>query len=339
MKKDILGLDLEELTEITVELGLPKFNAVEISKWIYQKGAKSFDEMSNLSKKARLALSDAFTIGLTPPVRFAESVDGTKKYLFKAGSSYVEAAYIPDKKRKTLCVSTQVGCKMGCLFCMTAKQGFKGQLTSGEILNQIISIPESQELTNLVFMGMGEPFDNLEPLLKSLKLLTSEHGLSYNPKKITVSTIGILQGIKRFIEETKCHLAISLHSPFDEERAQLMPAQNIYSISEIVEYLKQNKFEKQRRIFFEYIVFEGINDSNKHVNQLARLLNGLSCRINLLRFHEIPGTPLKGLSEDKLKNFKTKLEKKGIITTIRASRGEDILAACGLLSTKELENR
>jgi len=337
-KMILVGMTLDEITEATKSFDLPRYVAREIALWIYRRGITNFNEMTNISLKTRQIIAENFELGLTPHSKEAVSSDGTKKYLFPAHTDkYIETAYIPDKNRKTLCISTQVGCKMGCLFCMTAKQGFQGQLTSGEILNQIISLPEKDLLTNLVYMGMGEPFDNTVEVLKSLSILTADYGMAISHKKITVSTIGIIPGMRSFIEKTQCQLAISLHSPFDDERVKLMPIENIYPIKEVVQVLKDYAIEKQRRISFEYILFKGINDSQLHINELARLLNGLRCRINLMRFHPIPGTSLAGTDEESLQEFRNKLDRKGIITTIRASRGMDIMAACGLLSTKELQ--
>ncbi len=338
MSKEILvGMTLEEITRSITELKLPRFAAREIALWIYRRGATSFDQFSNISKNDRYLLSEHFELGLVAPVKFSTSVDGTKKYLFPAKTNrYIESAFIPDVKRNTLCISSQVGCKLGCEFCMTARQGFQGHLSAGEIINQIISIPEREIITNLVFMGMGEPFDNTDAVLKSLEIISANYGLAISPRKITVSTVGMIPGMKRFIEESKCQLAISLHSPFKDERINLMPIEKVYPIQKVIEVLKSYTFEKQRRISFEYIVLKGLNDTPKHVNQLARLLNGLQCRINLIRYHQIPGSSLKGTDLNSIQEFRDRLDKKGITTTIRASRGEDILAACGLLSTKEL---
>ncbi len=340
IRKEILfGRSFDELQEITNSLSLPKFSAGQIASWLYQKQVASFDEMTNLSKKAREQLSERFVVGLDAPVNVQVSRDGTKKYLFKTPEGgYIESAFIPEKKRNTLCLSTQVGCKMRCLFCMTGKQGFQANLTTGEILNQISSLPERDELTNLVFMGMGEPMDNLEALMKSLKILTADWGYGWNPKKITVSTIGLVPAMSRFLESSDCHLAVSLHSPFEKERRMLMPISQKYSIQDILGELKKHTFDRQRRVSFEYIVFSGLNDTPAHVKELARILNGLKCRINLIRFHSIPNTPLHGTTEESILQFKEALNAKGIVTTIRASRGQDIDAACGLLSTREMKN-
>ena len=249
---------------------------------------------------------------------------------------YVEAAYIPETERATLCLSTQVGCKMGCLFCMTGKQGFQGQLTAGEIVNQLASLPERESVTNIVYMGMGEPLDNVEAVLKSLEILTSDWGYGMSPRRITVSTIGVIPGMRAFLDNSNAHLAVSVHSPFDEERRQLMPVQHVYPLSEVLDLVRSYELSKSRRISFEYIVFGGLNHSQAHVKELSRLLHGIRARINLIHFHSIPDTPLKPASEEQMLDFQQRLQDKGIPTTIRRSRGQDVQAACGMLSTKEL---
>ncbi len=337
MKEKLFGKTLTELQQVAAQLGLPKFTAKQMADWLYKKKVSSVEEMTNLSKNAREQLADNYDIGITAPARVQESRDGTKKYLFPTtGNKFVETAMIPESDRTTVCVSSQVGCKMGCLFCFTAKQGFQGQLTAGEIVNQVTRIEEAGNVTNIVYMGMGEPFDNLEEVLKSLDILTSEWGMAMSPRRITVSTIGIIPGMLTFLEKSEAHLAVSLHTPFNNERKQLMPVQVAYPIDEVVKEIKSWDFGRQRRISFEYILFEGLNDSPLHVRELVRLLNGLKCRINLIRFHPVPGTPLKSPGEETINRFKEQLNQKGILTTVRASRGEDIYAACGLLSTKEL---
>ncbi len=336
-KEALFGKTLEELQTICLDLGLPKFTAKQITDWLYKKQVSEIEEMSNLSKKARQLLGENYSFGLVEPTRVQESVDGTKKYLFPTShGKFVETAMIPDKDRKTVCVSSQVGCKMGCLFCMTGKQGFQGQLTAGEIVNQIRSIQECEEVSNIVYMGMGEPFDNLDEVLKSTQIMTSEWGFAMSPRRITVSSIGIVPGLVRFLNESECHLAISLHTPFHDERQRLMPVEIAYPLDEVLHEIRSWDFGRQRRVSFEYIVFHGLNDTPAHVREMARILDGIRCRINLIRFHPIPDTPLKGTDEDTLQQFKEGLEKKGITTTIRASRGQDIYAACGLLSTKAL---
>jgi len=316
------------------ELEMPAFTAKQIAAWLYKKKVSSIDEMTNISLIRREKLKETCEVGRIPSTRLQKSADGTLKYLFPVSRNrFVETVYIPDKERATLCVSTQVGCKMNCRFCMTGKQGFTAQLSSAEIMNQILSIPESESLTNVVFMGMGEPLDNIEALFKSLEILTSDYGFGWSPKRITVSTIGLLSGLKRFLEESQCHLAISIHSPFHEERLSLMPAEKAHPIEKIVELIKQYDFSHQRRVSFEYILFGGLNDDLKHAQALARLLHGIPCRVNLIKYHAIPGVDLPETRPETMVPFRDYLSSKGIISTIRASRGEDILAACGMLST------
>lgn len=338
MTKDpLFGKTLNELKEVTASLGLQKFVANQLADWLYKKNISSIDEMLNLSKKARELLHEKYELGLRKPTKVQESVDGTKKYLFVTDEmKYIEAAYIPDKDRATLCVSSQVGCKMGCLFCMTGKQGFQGQLTAGQIVNQVHSLPEREKLTNVVYMGMGEPLDNLDEVLKSIEILTSEWGYAWSPRRITVSTIGITPAMRTFLDKSEAHLAVSLHSPFESERKSLMPIEQVYSLPGILKVIRDFDWGRQRRISFEYIMFKGVNDTPSHVRELVKLLGGMRTRLNLIRFHPIPDTPLEGTGEKRLMAFKEELNEKGVFTTIRASRGQDIYAACGLLSTKEL---
>ncbi|MDP4238713.1 MAG: 23S rRNA (adenine(2503)-C(2))-methyltransferase RlmN [Bacteroidota bacterium] len=334
----LIGKTFEELKTIVSELGMPAFTARQLAEWVYKKRAFQIDEMSNISVKNREALNNQYEVGRSLPVQTAESADGTKKYLFKTeGGHFIETVYIPEEDRATLCVSSQVGCKMGCAFCMTGKQGFSAQLTAAEIMNQIMSIPEANTLTNLVFMGMGEPFDNTLPLLRSLEILTSDYGYAWSPRRITVSSIGLIPGMKVFLEKTNCHLAISLHSPFTQDRLQLMPIEKSYPISKVLEELRKHDFSKQRRVSFEYILFDGVNDTMRHAVELVKILRGIDCRVNLIRFHAIPGVDLKSSSPEKMTFFRDYLTSNGITSTIRRSRGEDILAACGMLSTLEKE--
>ncbi len=333
----LLGKTLSELEQIVTELSFPKFTAKQIANWLYKKNINSFDDMSNLSKKQRQILSENFELGLKAPSSVQISKDGTKKYLFEISENrFIEAAYIPEKDRATLCVSSQVGCKYACDFCMTGKQGFQQNLTAGEILNQICSIPERDTLTNIVYMGMGEPMDNLDAVLKSSNIMTANYGFEWSPKRITVSTIGIIEPMIRFLNESRCHLALSMHNPFDEERLEIMPAQKTNPLTQIMRIIQKFDFDRQRRFSVEYIMFKGVNDSDKHAYELARLVYGLHCRVNLIKFHPIPDSNLKAAPYQKTEHFQNILKEKGIMTTIRKSRGQDIDAACGLLSTKEL---
>lgn len=333
-KAPLLGKTLDELTQIVLDLGMPKFTAGQIASWLYGRKVASIDEMTNLSVKNRERLKECYEVGATAPVHEMRSVDGTVKYLFRTPEGdYVESVYIPDADRATLCVSSQVGCKMNCKFCMTGKQGYTNSLTAAQILNQIYSIPERDTLTNVVFMGMGEPFDNLDEVLRALEILTASYGYAWSPKRITVSSVGLRKGLRRFLDESDCHLAISLHSPFPAQRQELMPAEKAFSIVEIVDILRHYDFSKQRRLSFEYIVFKGVNDSLIYAKELVRLLRGLDCRMNLIRFHAIPNVDLEGADMETMLAFRDYLMQHGLFATIRASRGEDIFAACGMLST------
>jgi 23S rRNA (adenine2503-C2)-methyltransferase len=337
-KTALVGKSYEELKTIVSGLGMPAFTVRQLAEWIYKKRVISIDEMTNISAKNRDLLNEHYEIGRTLPVHTVESTDGTKKYLFKTeGGHFIESVYIPEEDRATLCVSSQVGCKMGCVFCMTGRQGFTAQLSTAEIINQIMSIPEAETLTNIVFMGMGEPFDNTLPLLRSLEILTADYGYAWSPRRITVSSIGLIPALKIFLEKTNCHLAISLHSPFSQDRLLLMPIEKTYPVSKVLEELRKHDFSKQRRVSFEYILFEGINDTMRHAVELVKILKGIDCRVNLIRFHSIPDSDLKSSSQEKMTFFRDYLSSNGVTCTIRRSRGEDILAACGLLSTLEKE--
>ena len=343
-KKNLLGMTLPELKQVAVSLGMPSFAGGQMAKWIYTQHVSSIDEMTNISKANREKLNEHYQIGCAKPIDAQHSKDGTIKYLFPvvttagadsapAGTKFVETVYIPEDDRATLCVSCEVGCKMNCLFCQTGKQGFEGYLTATDILNQIYSLPERDKLTNIVFMGQGEPMDNLDNVLRATEILTASYGYAWSPKRITVSSVGLKDKLKRFLEESQCHVAISLHSPLHEQRQELMPAERGMAIEDIVELLRNYDFSHQRRLSFEYIVFGGLNDSQAHAQAIVRLLHGLECRVNLIRFHQIPHVPLHGASEEKMESFRDYLTQHGIYTTIRASRGQDIFAACGLLST------
>ena len=334
IKRRLIGLTSQQLKEVAEEMGLPKFTASQIAKWLYQAGATSIDEMTNISKAGRARLSERYCVGTMPPIDCQRSVDGTIKYLFPTeNGKFVETVYIPDNERATLCVSSQVGCKMNCLFCQTGKQGFEGNLTAADILNQICALPERDKLTNIVFMGEGEPMDNLDNVLKATNILTADYGFQWSPKRITVSSVGIKNKLKRFLDESECHIAISMHSPLPEQRQKIMPAERQMSITDIVTLLKQYDFTHQRRASFEYIMFNGVNDSMMHAREIVKLTSGLECRVNLIRFHTIPDVDLPGSDMKRMESFRDYLTAHGVFTTIRASRGQDIFAACGLLST------
>ena len=338
---------MADLQDVALSVGLQKFAGKQLAEWLYVRRVTSFDQMTNISLKGREALKTQYAIGRHAPVKEAVSVDGTRKYLFAITNdqspitNYIESVYIPEEDRATLCVSTQAGCKMGCKFCMTGTLGFHGNLSAADILNQIFEIDQlaitnhQSPLSNLVFMGEGEPMDNLDNVLRALEIMTAPYGPAWSPKRITVSTVGI-PAMKRFLDESECHIAVSMHNPFAVERVQIMPAEKLFSIAEVVKLLKQYDFSHQRRVSFEYICWAGQNDTMRHAQELLRLLKGLNCRINLIRFHagveDIKNERRFPASDEKqMEYLRDYLTEHGLTTTIRRSRGEDILAACGML--------
>ncbi len=342
LKKRLLGLTPTELKAVVGSLGMSAFTARQIAQWLYEKHVSSIDQMTNLSKQNRALLAEHYEVGTMAPIDCQRSKDGTVKYLFPVTCDdvitddeprLVETVYIPDHDRATLCVSCQVGCKMNCLFCQTGKQGWHGNLTAADILNQIIALPEVDNLTNIVFMGQGEPMDNLNAILRACDVLTADWGFAWSPKRITVSSVGVRGKLKRFLDESACHIAISMHSPLHEQRLSLMPAEKAMPLEETLALLRQYDFTHQRRCSFEYICFGGLNDSPLYAREIAKLLHGLECRVNLIRFHEIPDVNLPASDESRMETLRDYLTAHGITTTIRASRGQDIFAACGLLTT------
>lgn len=332
----LYGRTPDQLAALCRELGMPRFAAGQLARWLYRRHVEDPQCMSDIAAAHRAALSQRFGRALSAPVRVSESADGTKKYLFRTHRGrFIESAYIPDGDRATLCVSSQAGCRMGCRFCATGRQGLQHSLTAAEILNQIVSLPERDRLTNLVFMGMGEPLDNADEVLRALEIITAPWGFGWSPTRITVSTAGVVPQLRRFLDATNVHLAVSLHNPFAEERAAVMPIEKAWPIARVAEILRDCDFTHQRRVSFEYILMAGLNDSPRHIRELCRLLDGIKCRINLIRFHKIPGSPYFSPDDDAMIRFRDALTARGIHTTIRASRGEDIQAACGLLSTAE----
>ncbi len=336
-KKVLMGMTGSELKEAARMLGMPAFTGGQMARWLYQQHVTDIDAMTNISKQNRERLKEHYTVGAMPPLDCQRSQDGTVKYLFPtaAGGKFVETVFIPDGDRGTLCVSCQVGCKMNCLFCQTGKQGWEGDLTAADILNQIYALPERELLTNVVFMGQGEPMDNLDAVLRATEILTADDGYAWSPKRITVSSVGVKGRLKRFLDESQCHVAISMHTPLHEQRRLLMPAEGQMPIGEVVALLRQYDFTHQRRCSFEYICFGGLNDTMVHAREIVRLVEGLECRVNLIRFHAIPGVDLPASDEQRMERLRDYLTAHGVFTTIRASRGQDIFAACGLLSTAQ----
>lgn len=342
--RPLIGMTLTELESVTAAGKMPRFVAKQLADWLYQKRITDFSEMINISKKNREWLATYYTVGREEPSKAVASKDGTIKYLFRTeGGRAIESVYIPDKERATLCVSSQVGCKMNCYFCATGKMGFQANLTAAQIINQILSIPPKPkkgfepltELTNVVFMGMGEPLDNLPELLKVLEIMTAPWGMAWSPKRITVSTVGKLPQLKELLDRTQVHVAISVHSADPQQRESIMPAQKAFPISAVMKMLSAYDFSHQRRLSLEYIMWRNVNDDIAHADMLVRLIGGLPCRVNLIRFHAIPGVDLQPSSDDRMLMFRSRLNDRGVTATIRASRGEDIDAACGMLATNK----
>lgn len=340
-KIPLIGMTEKELQDVAKGLGMPGFVGKQLAQWIYEKRAVSFEEMVNISKKNKELLASQYCVGRTAPIKSSKSQDGTVKYVFAvAGGRQIESVYIPDKDRATLCVSSQAGCKMNCYFCATGKMGFKAQLSAAEIMNQILSIPPVPKkgeapmtpLTNIVFMGMGEPLDNFGAVKRVIDILTSPTGLAWSPKRITVSTVGKLPELKELLDKTQVHVAISVHTPDARERGSMMPAQKAFPIASVMKLLSGYDFSHQRRLSLEYIMWKGVNDDVAHANALVKLIGNIDCRVNLIRYHAIPGIDLQPCSEERMIMFRNILNRHGITATIRASRGEDIEAACGMLA-------
>ena len=338
MKEYLYGKTLEELQILVDKFKQKRFVAKQIAEWLYKKNVTQIEDMTNLSKDFREELAKEYSIGLQQYLKVLTSRDGTKKYLFQYSENvFVEAVSIFDKERVTLCISSQAGCKMNCDFCATGKQGFNRNLSTNEILNIFRSIDEFSSIKNIVYMGMGEPLDNYNEVKKTLEILCSEYGYGFSPHRITVSTAGFLPLLEKFLTETEVDVAISLHNPIPEERQKIMPIEKAYPIEKTIKILKHFDWTKQRHLTFEYIVFDSLNNEARHIKALGKLLNGLSCRINLIPFNTMPNTIYKGATTEQMMEFKNALNKKGILTTIRVSKGQDIMAACGLLSTKNFK--
>lgn len=335
VKKSLIGMTLAQLGRVAADAGLRPFAARQMAAWLYKRRVLSVDDMTDISKSAREKIKELYEVGRREPIAEAKSIDGTVKYLFEGtGGRDIEAVFIPDRERATLCVSSQAGCRMNCSFCMTGQQGFHGNLSSAAIINQVLSIPESDRLTNIVFMGMGEPTDNLPAVLDAIEILTASWGLAWSPRRITLSSIGNLTALREILEKTQVHIAISVHSPFSSERESIMPVERAFPLNDVINFLRGYDFAHQRRLSVEYIMWRGFNDDTRHADALARLLRGTSARVNLIRFHEIPGVSRRPSPLKAMETFRDRLNSLGVTATIRASRGEDIEAACGMLAGK-----
>ncbi len=326
-----------------MEEGEAAFRGNQLYNWIYRRNASSVADMANLPERFRNRLAARFgieAVGRSRPTSLRTSEDGTRKYLFGVFGTglRVESAIIPEGNRLTLCLSTQVGCRRGCRFCQTGRQGFDANLTPGDILNQYLSLPERDAITSVVYMGMGEPLDNLEATLRSLELLTDADGIGMGAGRITLSTVGIHPGLRQFLDAFGVNLALSLHSPFAEERRDLMPVEEAHPAAQSLQLLRSRREDLRRKLSVEYTLFAGVNDTIRHARELARQLAGLRVRVNLIPYHPIDGAApgdatLRPSGPDSIHAFQEELTSRGLRTFVRRSRGQDISAACGMLST------
>lgn len=342
-KTDLTNLSLEQLTEFITGLGLPKYRSTQVFAWLYRPHIKDFSEMTDLSKELRETLAARASFTWPQIAAVEQSKDGTVKYGFKLhDDNYIEAVLIPEDGRNTLCVSSQVGCAMGCGFCLTGSIGFRRNLMPGEIVGQVVRVrswlidkhgPEAM-LSNLVFMGMGEPLANFDNLLVALEILTEQRGLDFSERRITVSTCGLVPKIIELGRKTKVNLAVSLHSVDDRIRSQLMPINKKFPVADLLEACRNFPMPKRKRIMFEYILIRDLNDSETDAEMLAAMLKGIPCKINLLPYNESEGLPYRRPSEETINLFQQKLWDAGYTVLVRSSRGADISAACGQLAGK-----
>jgi 23S rRNA (adenine2503-C2)-methyltransferase len=333
--KTLYGLTPDEIYDLISVSEFNRRHAEEIALNLYRRKIKTIDDFVKIPKKLKSFLNSYSSVGILNCVDSELSADGAVRYLFKSASDkYFETVYIPEHKRNTVCVSVQSGCRMGCPNCVSGAYGFYGNLTAGEIVTQILGIPFASSVTHVVFMGMGEPMDNLDNVLKACEILTAQWGLAISPRNITVSTTGILPAVKRFLQESECNLTLSLHSPFAAERAKLIPAENRYPLSDLLAEMKNAKLKKGRRLSVAYMMIDGVNDSEKHLQKLISLIKGSAIRVNILPFHKIPNSILSPSPPELIQYFKHSLTCAGVSASIRKSRGEDISAACGLLAAK-----
>jgi 23S rRNA (adenine2503-C2)-methyltransferase len=333
----LCGLTAGEILELIEPSGFTSRHSLLISNSIYKKRITSIQQIPGIPESLKKKLSGIAVSGLFSPLASVVSKDGSVKYLFRTDENKVfETVFIPEEKRNTVCVSTQSGCRMGCSFCATAKYGYRGNLTPGEIINQIISIPKIKEITHVVFMGMGEPMDNLENVLKACIILTSEWGLAISSKNITVSTVGIMPEVEQFLRRSECNLTLSLFSAFTSEREKVVPVERLYPATGIVEIMKKIPIKKKRRLSIAYIMMKNVNDSDDHLEELKTILKDSQIRVNLLSYHPVPDDHICSSSAERMQHFKHNLVVSGISASIRKSRGIDISAACGLLAARVL---
>jgi 23S rRNA (adenine2503-C2)-methyltransferase len=332
--KSLCGLTSDEIFDLIQPYGYSGKNALAIANGIYKCGTRDFSGFKGIPKKLKELLESESYMGIMSPLQKIVSSDNSIKYLFSTDTGKLfETVYIPEGKRNTICVSTQSGCRIGCVYCATARYGFHGDLTAGEIVNQVIALNSDRRITHVVFMGMGEPMDNLDNVLKACEILTAEWGIAISRRNITVSTVGLTPGVRKFLESSVCNLTLSLHSPFSEERALITPSEKKYPVNEIIRIMRNYPSGKKRRLSISYVMIENINDTTSHLDALIDLLKDSKIRINLLPYHQIPGDKILSSGNDRMDYFKHRLVTAGISASIRKSRGADISAACGLLAS------
>ncbi len=332
-KITLCGLTANEISGLIEAEGFCLRHALIISNCLYKKRVNGFEGISQLPLKLRNYLKEISETGIYKPVMSEVSTDKTEKYLFRnRESKQFETVYIPENKRNTVCVSTQSGCRMGCPLCVTGKYGFHGNLSAGDMVNQVLSLPHAHKVTHVVFMGMGEPLDNLYNVLKACEIFTSQWGVSLGQHNITVSTVGITPGIAEFLAITECNLTLSLYSPFAGERLKFVPVEQKYPLSDIIDLMKTFPLKKKRRLSVAYIMIRDLNDTDRHLKGLKELLEGSGIRVNLLPYHPYNNDSYRSSSEERMLFFRHNLVLAGISASIRRSRGADISAACGLLA-------
>ena len=337
---DVAEAELPELEQALADLGSPRFHARQIFQWIYRRGVTDFGEMTDLGIELRSLLTQQMRIATPEVARRERSVDGTTKFLLRlADGKFIESVCIPDSPGDTLCLSTQVGCAMRCAFCLTGKMGIDRNLTAGEIVGQVRVLTKELGLLerrfNIVLMGMGEPLHNYDATMKALRILADEHGLRVSPRRVTLSTVGVLPALERLATEPFMpNLAISLHSTTEEQRDLLVPINRKYGITELLDACRRFPIKRRERITFEYVMLQGVNDSPEDARRLARLLNGIRSKVNLLPLNEAAGIPFTRPSDDAVNRFAKVLADRGVTVSVRKSRGRDIRAACGQLITE-----
>jgi 23S rRNA (adenine2503-C2)-methyltransferase len=342
---NIKDLSLEELEAHLVERKEPSYRARQIWQWLFRRGAVTFAEMTNLSGSLRARLAEDFTISRLATLRQAISEDGTRKFLFGLSDGQsIETVLIPEAKRLTLCVSTQAGCGFGCVFCATALLGLKRNLRASEILDQVLeasrSLAHDQRITHVVLMGMGEPLANYAETVKALAVMTdTSWGIGISPRRITLSTVGLVPQIRRLMEETKVNLAISLHAPTDELRGQLMPVNRKYSLQQLMECCRSLPIPRRKRITFEYVLLRAVNDSVEDAQALCQLLHDIRCKVNVIPFNPHPGSRYQRPDDSAVARFQQMLQAHGLQINVRRPRGDDIQAACGQLQGEEPSHR